>query len=108
MLGWALFIGLLGGLSSAGFRWLNMGLKGLMTGQSTNDLVLIAESLSPEMRLLIPTVGVVLAGSALSLGHRIARGQKPRDYLESISLGDGVISAKTTLPRLLSSLLSIS
>ena len=108
MLGWALFIGLLGGLSSAGFRWLNMGLKGLMTGQSTNDLVLIAESLSPEMRLLIPTLGGVIAGIALSLGHRIAKGQKPRDYLESISLGDGVISAKTTLPRLLSSLLSIS
>jgi CIC family chloride channel protein len=107
MLLWAALVGALGGLCSALFREANIGLKWLLTGQS-QDIVAIAESLTPAMRLLIPALGGVAAGFALWLGGRWFKGMRSQDYLEVIRLGDGVISVKPTLTRLLSSLLSIS
>jgi len=107
MLLWAAVVGAMGGLCSALFREANIGLKWLLTGQS-GDIVSIAESITPIMRLLIPTLGGVAAGFALWLGSRLFRGMRAQDYLEVIRLGDGVISVKPTLARLLSSLLSIS
>ena len=107
MLLWAALIGVAGGLCSALFREANIALKILLTGQSA-DIVAISESLSPAMRVLIPTLGGILAGTALWLGGRWFKGMKSQDYLEVIRLGDGVISVKPTVARLVSSLLSIS
>ena len=107
MLLWAALVGAAGGLCSALFREANIGLKWLLTGQS-RDIVAIAESLTPIMRVVIPTLGGVAAGFALWLGGRLFKGMRSQDYLEVIRLGDGVISVKPTLARLISSLLSIS
>ncbi|RYU57949.1 voltage-gated chloride channel ClcB [Methylolobus aquaticus] len=107
MLVWAALIGMGGGLTSALFREANIGLKWLLTGQS-GDIVAIAESLSPGMRLFIPTVGGIGAGIALAVGARLFRGMRAQEYLEVIRLGDGVILLRPTLARLVSSLLSIS
>ena len=107
MLFWAALIGFVGGISSAAFREANIGLKLLLTGQS-RDIVAIAESLSPEMRLMIPTLGGFFAGLALVIGTKLFRGMRSQDYLEVIRLGDGVISIRPTIARLTSSLFSIS
>jgi len=107
MLLWAALIGFAGGISSVAFREANIGLTWLLTGQS-QDIVAVAESLSPELRLIIPTLGGFCAGLILVLGARLFRGMRSQDYLEAIRLGDGVISIRPTLARLLSSLFSIS
>ncbi|MEI6542405.1 MAG: ClcB-like voltage-gated chloride channel protein [Methylococcales bacterium] len=107
MLVLAAIVGVLGGAASALFREANIGLKWLLTG-STDDIVAIAENLSPEMRLLIPTLGGVLGGIMLVLGSRLFKGMRSQEYLEVIRLGDGVISIRPTLARLLSSLFAIS
>jgi len=107
MLLWAAFVGVIGGISSVAFRKADEGLKWLLTGHS-QDIVTISKTLTPEMRILIPTVGGVLAGLALVAGSKFFRGMRSQDYLEVIRLGDGVISFRPTLARLLSSLLSIS
>jgi len=107
MLLWAALIGFAGGISSAAFREASLDLTLLLTGQS-RDIVTIAESLSPELRLIIPTLGGFCAGLTLLLGARLFRGMRSQDYLEVIRLGDGVISIRPTLARLISSLFSIS
>lgn len=104
---WAAVIGFVGGLSSAAFREANIGLKLILTGQS-RDIVTIAESLSPEMRIIIPTVGGFCAGITLLMGAKLFRGMRSQDYLEVIRLGDGIISIRPTVARLISSLFSIS
>lgn len=107
MLLWAALVGVAGGLCSGLFRAANIGLKWLMTGQ-TQDIVAIAESLPPAMRLWVPTLGGLAAGSVLWLGARLCNGLRSRDYLEAVRLGDGVIAVRPTLARLASSLISIS
>lgn len=107
MLLWAVLVGIAGGLCSALFRGANIGLKWLMTGQ-TQDIVAIAESLPPSLRVWVPTLGGFAAGLALWLGARIGKGPRSQDYLEVVRLGDGIIPIKPTLARLTSSLLSIS
>ncbi len=104
---WAALIGFFGGISSAAFREANIGLKWLLTGES-GDIVAIAADLNTEMRLLVPCLGGFLSGLVLWLGARLFKGMRSQDYLEVIRLGDGVISVRPTLARLLSSLLTIS
>ena len=104
---WAVLAGVTGGLSAALFREANDGLKWLFTHHK-GDIVTIAESVSPDMRLLVPTLGGFLAGLVLWLGGRLLKGLQAQEYLEVIRLGNGVISIKPTLTRLLSSLISIS
>ena len=106
-LAWAALIGFVGGISTFLFRQANILLKYLLTGQSI-DIVAIAKSLTPEIRVLIPTVGGFLAGLVLLLSVKVFKGMRSQEYLEVIRLGDGVISIRPTLMKLLSSLLSIS
>ncbi len=104
---WAAIIGILGGLSTALFREINSLFKYILTGQSI-DIVSIAQILSPEMRLMIPTLGGLLAGLMLLLSSKLFKGMRSQEYLEVIRLGDGVISIRPTVMKLFSSLLSIS
>jgi len=104
---WAAFVGLLGGLSSYGFRSCIRGLQWLLTQQS-GSLVQIASSLPWWERLAVPTAGGFLAGATLFLGIRIARGQHSTDYMEAIALGDGIIRTRPSLVKSVSSLLTIA
>ena len=106
-LAWSALIGFAGGISTFLFREANICLKLLLTGQSI-DIVSIAKNLSPEMRILIPTLGGFLAGFVLFLSAKLFKETRSQEYLEVIRLGDGVISIRPTLMKLLSSLLSIS
>jgi len=60
---WALLIGIIGGLSSAGYREANIWLTHSFT-RTCGDIVAIAESLDGFERLLIPTLGGFLLASS--------------------------------------------
>lgn len=103
---WAGIIGALGGLASPAFQSAIRGVKFLLTG-STASLAETAASLEPWQRVLVPAAGGVLAGFVLHFGVRFARGKKSQDYMEAVTLGDGVIRTRPTLVRIASSLFSI-
>ncbi|MCY2961198.1 MAG: ClcB-like voltage-gated chloride channel protein [Planctomycetota bacterium] len=103
---WAALIGALGGLASPLFRAGIHGVKYLFTG-GTGSLAEVAASLGPWQRVMVPTAGGLLAGLVLHFGVHFARGKKSRDYMEAVTLGDGVIRSRPTLVRVVSSLFSI-
>lgn len=100
-------IGLIGGLSSAGYREANIWITHFFT-RTCGDIVAIAESLDGLQRLIIPTLGGFIAGILLMLARRYPGGQTGQDYLEAIRTNDGVIPFRSTLIRLASSLVSVS
>lgn len=107
MLAWAGVVGLLGGLASVLFRKGIQVLHGLFTHhegipEQTASLLPIGQ------RLLIPTLGALGAGLVIHFGMRLIRGQVSKDYMEAITLGDGVIRTRSTLVKSLSSLLTIA
>jgi CIC family chloride channel protein len=103
---WAGLIGVAGGLASPLFAAAIHGVMLLFTGQTT-DLAGIAASLDPWRRVMTPTAGGLVAGLILHFGVRFARGKKSADYMEAVTLGDGVIRARPTLVRITSSVFSI-
>jgi chloride channel protein, CIC family len=102
----AIGVGLLGALAAVGFRWLSTLGQWLLT-RHTGGFVETAEALSIPTRVLVPTVGGLLAGLVLLLGRRRRIGQGP-DYLEALVVGDGRILAAPSLVRSGSSLMSIA
>ncbi len=58
-------------------------------------------------RPLVPALGGLIAGLVLLLGQRFFK-QKPTDYMEAITLGDGRVPAKSSLYRSLAALFSIA
>lgn len=81
-------------------------LEWVLTGES-GSFVLAAEGLPPWQRLVIPTLGGVVAGAVLALAPRFLHGRAPSDYMEAISTGDGKIPFRSTFLRCVSSLVSI-
>ncbi len=104
---WAGLIGVLGGLSSAAFREVTTGVQWCLTGR-TDDLAATAAALPEWRRVLVPALGGLLAGLVLHYGMRFTRGRKGTDYMEAITLGDGVIRSRPSLVRIVSSVFSIS
>lgn len=103
---WAGVIGVLAGLAAPAFRYAIHGVKVLFTGQ-TGSLAETAAALGPVQRVLVPTAGGLAAGLVLHFGVRFSRGKKSADYMEAVTLGDGVIRSRPTLVRVVSSLFSI-
>ncbi len=103
---WAGLVGAIGGLSSPMFRELIRLVQRVFTGH-TGSLAETAAALPAWQRVLVPTLGGVLAGLVLHYGVRFARGKTSADYMEAVTLGDGVIRTRPTLVRIASSALSI-
>lgn len=103
---WAGLIGVIGGLASPAFRAAIHGVKYALTGH-TGSLAETAAALPSWQRILVPTAGGLLAGLVLHFGVHFARGRKSADYMEAVTLGDGVIRSRPTLVRIVSSLFSI-
>jgi CIC family chloride channel protein len=103
---WAGIVGALGGMAAPAFQSAIRGVKYLLTG-STASLAETAAALEPWQRVLVPAAGGVLAGFVLHFGVRFTRGKKSQDYMEAVTLGDGVIRTRPTLVRIASSLFSI-
>jgi len=103
---WAGLIGFGGALVTVGFReaiqWVAYFLTGRMGRFSE-----IAAALPLWHRLLIPTLGGLVAGLILQYGMNLARGRRTTDYMEAVTLGDGFISVRASLVKCASSLFTI-
>ena len=104
---WAAVIGLVGAYATLLFRQGIAGLQMLLVGRA-GALVEMGQSLSPEMRVILPTCGGVAAGMILSWSRRYASGAPHSDYIEAIAIGDGQVPVRFTLIRCLSSLATIA
>ena len=109
MLWWAIPVGLLGAMATELFRWALFEADRFVLGQG-GGLVAIALHLPPWLRVLVPTVGGLLAGGLLMVAA--ARGrttpQASSDYMEATVLGNGCIPVRPSLVRSGSSLISIA
>lgn len=107
MLLWSIMAGMLGMLATELFRLALQGFSQVVLGKS-GSLVAIARSLPWWARIMVPTVGGLLAGLLLVWARRMAVQKATSDYMEAIVLGDGRIPVGQTLVRSASSLLSIA
>ncbi|WP_024302640.1 ClcB-like voltage-gated chloride channel protein [Pseudogulbenkiania sp. MAI-1] len=100
----AAITGCLGALATHGFRLLLDGMSRWLFGEAGGP-VQVAGGLPPELRVLTPVIGGIVAGWLL---QRLppAR-QHSADYMESIALGNGHLSWRATLLRAASSASSI-
>ncbi len=103
---WAGLIGFGGALVTVGFREAMQWVAFFLTGK-TGRFSEISASLAPWHRMLIPTIGGLLAGLILQYGMNWARGRRTTDYMEAVTLGDGFISVRASLVKSASSLLTI-
>lgn len=95
------FIGVLGALSTIGFREFILFVERHVYGAS-GSLVGIARGLTWWQRMLAPAVGGVLAGLLQAWAHRQPEQEKGADYMEAVALGTGDLGARASLLRALS------
>ncbi len=106
MLFWAIFAGIAGALATMVFRQGILGMQWLL-GKQNLSVIQMAESLPWFVRVLLPTLGGLLAGGILVLAQHYKNGA-PSDYMESIAFGDGHVPVRHTLLRSFSSLITIA
>lgn len=105
---WAGVVGFLGGGSSIIFRWLTRFLNNALTQQQgTGGLVESFSHLAGWQCFCLPAVGGILAGWVLLLGERW-RGKSSTDYMEAIAVGDGMVSARSSLTKSVSAMFTIA
>ncbi len=103
----AALAGFLGALATVLFHEGMHALEWLISGRS-GSLVEISLSLPPWQRLLLPTLGGLLAGLILQeIGNRL-QGRRTTDYMEAIAHGDGWISVRHSLVKGVSSLVTVA
>ncbi len=99
---WAAILGIAGALTTAAFHESIKLLQVLHSGVS-GDAVEIAGGWTVAERLLIPTVGGLIAGLCLYLASRI-KVDANSDYMEAVAIGDGRLSLRQGILRVFSSL----
>ena len=102
----AAIIGVIGGLVNLVFLKL-VALIQWMVFQKSGDSAVLAQDLGEFLRILVPTLGGILAGMVLLLKSHLSGIQKPTNVLEVVAVGDGRIGMRSTLVSAWSSLLSI-
>jgi CIC family chloride channel protein len=107
LLAWALGIGLVATAPALAFRWAATALPGLVWPDGGN-LVHGVSVAAPALRLLVPTVGLFLAGLVVAVGERWSGRGRGWDILEAVQLRDGVLPLRPTLVKSLSSLVTVA
>ena len=107
MLFWSVPAGALGTLVTIGFRSALFELDRLVLGQG-GGLVAVAMQLQAWQRILVPSLGGLLAGALLTWAQNRTPQNAPSDYMEAVALGNGHIPVQASLVRSGSSLLSIA
>ena len=102
----AAIIGVIGGLVNLVFLKL-VALIQWIVFQKSGDSAVLAQDLGAFLRILVPTLGGILAGMVLLLRSHLSGIQKPTNVLEVVAVGDGRIGMRSTLVNAWSSLLSI-
>jgi chloride channel protein, CIC family len=104
---WAALVGFGGALASVVFREGIRLIELLLTGRS-GSLVQVASGMPWWLRIVTPVVGGAFAGAVLYFSSRTLAERRAVDYMEAIVVGNGVIGARSTLLRSLSSLFTIA
>jgi CIC family chloride channel protein len=104
----AAMIGMLGGLTTIGFRELILLTERWAYGNAGGSLVLIARGLTWWQRMLVPAVGGLFAGMLLSWARRQPEHGKGGDYMEAVSLGTGDLGARASVLRALSAAATVA
>ena len=102
----AAIIGFIGGFVNLAFLKL-VALIQWIVFQKSGDSAVLAQDLGEFLRILVPTLGGILAGMVLLLKSHLSGIQKPTNVLEVVAVGDGRIGMRSTLVSAWSSLLSI-
>jgi chloride channel protein, CIC family len=107
---WAILIGFCGAIVSEIFRQASQLLFFLLSGVRGGSVASF-QSLQWWQRLAVPTIGGLLAGLTLYLGNRLianVRQKSTTDYMEAVVVGNGIISVRASLVKIVSALFSIS
>lgn len=104
---WAGLAGLVSALSVEGFRGAIHWVQWILT-QDTREILQVARDLPPWRRLILPAIGGVLSGLVVLVGLGWTGRRGATDYMEALSVGDGVIRARAALLKSLSSLFTIA
>ena len=102
----AAIIGVIGGFVNLLFFFL-VNLVQWIVFKQTDSPAILAQELSPIYRIIIPTLGGLLAGSVLLLRAHLTGNKKATNILEVVAVGDGRLGMRATLVQAWSSLLSI-
>lgn len=103
---WAAGAGAVSALCVSGFRGAISLLQWVLT-QETGGIIEVARELSPWQRLATPALGGLLAGWVIHFGVGWVGRAAATDYMEALSVGDGVIRARPVLLRSAASLFTI-
>lgn len=100
-------VGLVGGVASVAFREIARVLTGFLTWQwpVASDAF---NNLLWWQRLAVPTVGGLAAGICLWWGARVGRSGTSTDYMEAVTLGDGIVPFRFNMVKALSALCTTS
>ncbi len=99
-------VGVVGGLVNLGFfHFINLTKR--LFFRSSDDLVEVAEMLDLWQRVLMPTLGGLLAGAVLYWGLRLAGPQRSSNLLEVVVAGDGRLPFRSAVVKAFSSLITI-
>jgi chloride channel protein, CIC family len=100
-------VGVIGGLVNLAFYYGNEAVR-LLFMRQPGDSMDIVQHLAGWQRVLIPTVGGLIAGLVLYWGLRLAGPQRSSNILEVIVAGDGRLPFRSAVVKALSSLITIS
>lgn len=102
----AAVVGILGGLGAVLFKELSNWVQEIFIG-SQPDFLQASIRLPWYWKLIVPTVGGLLAGLALHLLPKDGKGHGISEIMEAVSIRGGVLSLRVAAVRSLSSLMSI-
>ena len=95
---WAALAGVIGAWVSIGFKEATEWLHWLFTGHYSGYVASFA-AMPWWRRIVVPTVGGLLAGLMLYFGSRIKRRKSSTDYMEAVVVGDGKLSVRRSLVK---------
>lgn len=98
-------VGIIGGLSNLVYFYATEGVKLFL--RHTGDPTEVAEMMAPWERVLMPTVGGLVAGLVMHWGLRVVGRQGSTNLLEVVLAGDGRLPLRTGLIKTASSLVSV-
>ncbi|MDR5805374.1 ClcB-like voltage-gated chloride channel protein [Caballeronia sp. LZ001] len=107
MLIWAVVVGVAGAFATSAFR---EGIDSLQRafGGEPGNFVKMAESLPWPLRIVLPAAGGLIAGFCLIVARVRQDKHANTDYMEAVTIGDGVVPVWQSIWRSLSSLFTIT
>jgi chloride channel protein, CIC family len=100
-------VGSMGGIINVLFYLSVEKVQACLVGYAGENIVEVAEKMSPGWRCITPALGGLVAGAVLFWGLRLAGKQRTTNLLEVVVAGDGRLPLRSGIVRALSSLVSI-